>query len=940
MQTSGISIASTPVRADGIAPSDQLKRKWEQNGAASGADAAQEPKRTRTLGPFVMDDDDDDDELSQPFNFDTQDAALVQPTSYDTETVSSTFSLPTRSAIVRPVVAHEAPINSVPLESTPDISIIAVPQEKYSLRLCSGKTLQPKTRKPTPAVSYEQTIASRSTVAPGRAKKSYYGIDIHGLLDTIATEERSATLQQPVPQILRPSIEQPENGKSSSPLWTEKYRARRFVDLLGDDRTHRLVLRWLKGWDDIVFPGVAKLKPKKYNDNVVEERAHRKILLLAGPPGLGKTTLAHVCARQAGYEVMEINASDERSSNVVKGRIRDAIGTENVKSIAVNSDGSRSQKANRPVCLVIDEVDGVVGGSGGGEGGFIKSLIDLVMLDKKNSGMVPKEGTTKRKKKSDRFRLLRPMILICNDVYHPSLRPLRTSSIAEIIHVRQAPLEKVVNRMKSIFQQEQVPFETDGVRRLCEASWGISNIRNRTAHSRGIGEGDIRGILVAGEWIAKKLRVEGLRNSSKLTKKWVDKHFSNDSARDSQGLGRGGTREVVERAGFTTAALPMASFNDPYSTKPPGMATGGVADLRKRHAIDKLGHMIDAAGEYDRCVTDCFLKYPTQHYQDDTFLSKPNMMYDWLGFHDSLSSRIYANQSWELHKYLNQSILAFHDLFASSNRQNLEPKDDELEDEHPFAGPRADFSAYEAQKQHRATLVGFQASMSPAVLRLFRSQEVTATELIPNLIRMLSPDIKPTLVGASGRPGFASVRKESEKQLVQSAVRVMNGMNVRFERTKVEQEGAHGGWVYRMDPPLDTLIEFSKIAIETDNSATAPVRFAVRQALAQEHQKEALKRSTEVGQAKLAGTKPSEDGPKSQSDMLARLNGPKKDFFGRVISEQDITKSQEEERKQKAADEAKNGGKTGLTHAWIKYHDGFSNAVRKRITMQELLAGL
>ena len=40
--------------------------------------------------------------------------------------------------------------------------------------------------------------------------------------------------------------------------------------------------------------------------------------LLYGPPGLGKTTLAHVVANHAGYNVVEINASDDREYSANK----------------------------------------------------------------------------------------------------------------------------------------------------------------------------------------------------------------------------------------------------------------------------------------------------------------------------------------------------------------------------------------------------------------------------------------------------------------------------------------------------------------------------------------------------------------------------------------------------------------------------------------------
>ncbi|KAL9045284.1 MAG: hypothetical protein Q9214_001648, partial [Letrouitia sp. 1 TL-2023] len=338
-----------------------------------------------------------------------------------------------------------------------------------------------------PAVSFHGLAALRSSTAPGEATKEIYGVKIHALLNQTATTTTDATVQQFNKPELDTRAVLPETldvGKTSRVkrhlLWSEKYRAAKFTDLVGDERTHREALRWIKNWDSIVFPGFKKQKLKAtYNGAGTEDRLHRKILLLAGPPGLGKTTLAHVCARQAGYEVVEINASDERSREIVKGRIKDMVGTETVKSIKVKNDGTSARRAGRPVCIVVDEVDGAVAGNGSsGEGSFIKALIDLALLDQSNSRFSQSTSSTKpglrKGRKDGKFQLLRPLILICNDVYHPSLRLLRQSPTAEVIHVRTPPLDKVVARLKFVFAEEGIACDDDGVRKLCESMLGIN----------------------------------------------------------------------------------------------------------------------------------------------------------------------------------------------------------------------------------------------------------------------------------------------------------------------------------------------------------------------------------------------------------------------------------------------------------------------------------
>lgn len=786
----------------------------------------------RIYGPFVEDDEDQDpdflDKLEHTAKLCPEITELDLPRRQgpfiedEGETEDTILDMIHRE-VNAPAELATLPNLNVSTAKYRQIDALGTRSRPLELQTSSGKSFKVKEKSTSTISSYRQLIAARSSTVTGRATKSFYGINIHDLVEKASKETPSIETRSGPGQveILQPSIERPnppKGGKSGrTMLWTEKYRAKKFTDLVGDERTHRSVLRWLKGWDPIVFPGSCKAKPKhKFSEDGEEAYAHRKILLLTGPPGLGKTTLAHVCARQAGYEVVEINASDERNRDVVKGRIKDSVGTENVKGIKIKNGDGTVRKAGRPVCVVVDEVDGVVGGGAGGEGGFIKALIDLVALDQKNTTALEMGAKSARAKKGDRFRLLRPMILICNDIYHPSLRPLRSSSIAEIIHIRRPPLDKVVARLKTVFEKEGVRCDGDGVRRLCEATWGITSKRESQPASSNTGEGDIRGILVVGEWAASKMRANlasPTLKTSRLTKKWVEDHMLHgicDGGGADRVLGRGGTKEVVQRVFVESAGFPKhetrSTYEEPYQQIK--QSTKGVSELVKSKAMQNLRHVIDACGETERIVTDCFAAYPLQSFQDDMFLTKPNVAYDWLHFHDSLSTKVFSGQEWELSPYLSEAVLGFHYLFASPPRNQYSGGDQKKWDEEqdvepmPFSGPRADYEASEAQKQNKTVLLGLRSSLSIPLLRAFRSPEEICYEFLPSLIKILTPDVKPVVVGGSGdQRGIVSVRKGSERAMIQRAVSVMSAVGVTFERGRIEGSQSHGNnYIYRMEP--------------------------------------------------------------------------------------------------------------------------------------------
>jgi chromosome transmission fidelity protein 18 len=288
-------------------------------------------------------------------------------------------------------------------------------------------------------------------------------------------------------------------------------------------------------------------------------------------------------------------------------------------------------------------------------------------------------------------------------------------------------------------------------------------------------------------------------------------------------------------------------------------------------------------------------------------------------------------------------VLAFHSLFASPRQQSSNPTADPDAKPTPFSGPGANFAALEQFKANRSQLMALQSTLSLNLTRMFRSPEEMALELIPYTLRMLSPDVKPVIVntGASGSKSFASatVRKSSEKTLVKKAVEAMAATGVRFEKSRIETDDVanrSAGFVWRMEPSLDVMGTFETISGKKEEK----VRYAVRSVLEQEWRKESARTDMENRKRRGGQTEADEVEEEQKEEMTteekvaeSNARAVKRDFFGRVIKERPLM---EGEQRKKVVENK--GGDVG--RIWVSFNEGFSNAVRKPVTVDELLRGL
>ncbi len=191
--------------------------------------------------------------------------------------------------------------------------------------------------------------------------------------------------------------------------WTEKYRPQTLSQVVGHNKAVEELKNWAQAW----------------THGTPEARA----VVLHGRAGTGKTTTAHALARDMGWEAIEMNASDQRTAEIIE------------KVAGSASQMSRLDGAGKRL-VIMDEADNIHGTADrGGE----RAILELI---KKTS---------------------HPIILIANELYDMSAG-LRTA--CKPIQFNSLMSRSMIPALKKIVETEGIKCGLGVIEKIAENANG------------------------------------------------------------------------------------------------------------------------------------------------------------------------------------------------------------------------------------------------------------------------------------------------------------------------------------------------------------------------------------------------------------------------------------------------------------------------------------